>query len=200
MRRLYDLRFAMAGLCAGLLLLVLSWINPFVLLFGVGPAIFSSIVLTCFSIGIRLAVWRAVLAVALSIPAYLIAFFVFAASTSFMQAHGVGASSLISDLGPDTIVGLLVAVVVAAVLLELLALLLSRHWDTRVMAELTAACIGCVFLAFVAGFMYLHFLGHAEGIAQSFLFFGPLFLVGGAATATIIGGQIKSSTRQSGPI
>jgi hypothetical protein len=185
--------FTVSGVFVGILLVVFFKAIPLVLVFGVGPAVVGSIVLTAFLLDIRVPRWRALIAVLLSIPAYFVAFLAFAATMSFMQSHGSSASSVLSDMRPDVVVGLLAAVTVASVLLETLALLLSKRWSTLAAARLAGGGIGSVALAYVAKVAYFHFLGPPEGFAQIAVLFGPLFIAGGGITATIIGEQIDRS-------
>jgi hypothetical protein len=177
----------------GILLVVLFNAIPLVLVFGVGPAVVGSIVLTAFLLDIRIPRWRALLAVLLSVPAYFVAFLAFAATTSFMQQHGLPASSLISDLKSDVVLGLLAAVTVAGILLEALALLLSKRWSMWALAGLVGGGVGSVALAYAANVAYVHFAGPPEGFAQIIVLFGPLFIVGGGITAMIIGEQVGGS-------
>jgi hypothetical protein len=177
----------------GILLVLLFKAIPLILVFGVGPAVMGSIVITVFLLGVRIAAWRALLAVFLSIPAYFIAFLVFAATMSFMQHHGSPASSVLSDMKPDVVFGLLASVTVAGVLLEALALLLSKRWSTLALAGLAGGGIASVALAYVAKVAYFHLAGPPEGFAQIIILFGPLLVVGGGITATIIGEQVRRS-------
>jgi hypothetical protein len=185
--------FALSGVFVGVLLIVLFKAIPLVLVFGVGPAVVGSIVLTSFLLNIRVSARRAILAVLLSIPAYFVAFLVFAAVMSFMQSHGSSASSVLSDMRPDVVLGLLAAVTVASVLLEALALLLSKRWSTRAFAGLAGGGIFSVALAYAAKVAYFRVSGPPEGFAQIIVLFGPLFIVGGGITAMIIGEQVGGS-------
>jgi hypothetical protein len=94
---------------------------------------------------------------------------------------------------PDVVFGLLAAVTVASVLLEVLALLLSKRWSTTAMLGLEGGGIGSVLLAIVARMAYIHLAGPLEGFAQIVVLFGPLFIVGGGITTMVIGEQIKGS-------
>jgi hypothetical protein len=187
--------FAVSGMFVGMLLVVLFKAIPLVLVFGVGPAIVGSVVVTALLLDIKISAWRALLGVLLSVPAYLTAFFAFAATTSFMQRHGLPASSLTSDLKSDVLLGLLAAVTVASLLLETLALLLSKRWSMLALAGLEGGGVGSVLLAYLANVAYSHFAGPPEGFAQILVLFGPLFIVGGGVTSMIIGEQVEGSVQ-----
>lgn len=185
--------FAVSGMFVGILLVLLFKAIPLVLVFGVGPAIIGSTVITAILLEIRVARWRAALAVLLSIPAYFAAFIAFAATMSFMQNHGSTASSLLSDMKSDVVLGLLVAVTVASLFLEALAYLLSTRWSTWSALELAGGGIGSVALACAAKASYSQVMGRPEGFAQIIVLFGPLFIVGGGVTAMVIGEQMRRS-------
>jgi hypothetical protein len=187
--------FAVSGMFVGILLVVLFKAIPLVLVFGVGPAVVGSIVLTAFLLNIRISAWRTLLAVLLSVPAYFVAFLAFAATMSFMQQHGLPASSLPSDMKSDVVLGLLAAVTVAGILLEALALLLSKSWSMLALAGLVGGGVGSVLLAYLANVAYSHIAGPPEGFAQILVLFGPLFIVGGGITAMIIGEQLRGAAQ-----
>lgn len=187
--------FALSGLFAGTVSLVLAKPFPLLLVFGVGPAIVGSCVLAAVFQNIRVNTVRAVAAVLLSVPAYLLSFGGFAATASFFQEHGTKPSTLLSDLGPDILLGLVAAVVIASVLLEGLAFLLSKRWSTWAVAALAGGGIGSVVLAYAAKVPYFHLAGPPEGSAQIVILFGPLFIVGGAITAMVIGEQVRGAAQ-----
>jgi hypothetical protein len=195
MRNESRLIFALSGLFAGTVLLVLAKPFPLLLVFGVGPAIVGSCVLAAVFQNIRVSTVRAVAAVLLSIPAYLLSFGGFAATASFFEEHGTKPSTLLSDLGPDIILGLVAAVVIASILLEGLAFLLSKRWSTWAAAALAGGGIGSVALAYAVKVAYFRLAGPPEGAAQIVILFGPLFIIGGAITATVIGGQVRGATQ-----
>jgi len=191
-----SLVFASSGAFAGIFLLLLAKAVPLLLVFGVGPVIVGSCLLATATENIRVDKMRAIAAVVLSIPAYLLAFAGFAATASFFQRHGTKPSTLLSDLGPDIILGLVVAVVIAGILLEGLAFLLSKHWSTPALAGLVGGGLASVALAYALKVAYFHLAGPPEGSAQIIVLFGPLFIVGGGVTAMILGEQIRRSIHQ----
>lgn len=192
------LRFAMSGVLAGIVLAVLCRPVPLLLVFGVGPVVVGATVLTLFSLGARIPAWRALLAVLLSIPAYFVAFLTFAATKSHMQQHGWPMSAVPSDLGSDDLLGMLAAVVVASLGLECLALLLSRRWSMRATMGLLVGGIVSVVAAYVASAAYMRVAGPTEGFMETLACFGPLFVVGGAFTAAILGEQVFSAASPEG--
>lgn len=183
--------FAGSGVFAGLFLLALANTIPLLLVFGVGPAIVGSCVLAAVAQDVPVGWVRTVAAVLLSVPAYLLAFASFAGSASMFQHHSGAHSTLLSDLGPDIVLGLVVAVVVAGGLLEVLAFLLSGRWSTLAAIGIAGGGIVSIACAYVAKVAYFHLAGPPEGVAQTVIFFGPLFVVGGGITAMIVGEQIK---------
>jgi hypothetical protein len=187
--------FALSGSFAGTILLILAKPFPLLLVLGVGPAIVGSCVLATALLNIRVSAVRAVAAIFLSVPAYLLSFGGFAATASFFQQHGTKSSTLLSDLGPDIILGLIAAVVIASVLLEGLAFLLSKRWSTWAAAALAGGGIGSVALAYAVKVAYFHLAGPPEGSAQIVILFGPLFIIGGAITATVIGEQVRGASQ-----
>jgi hypothetical protein len=197
MRNKTRLIFALSGAFAGIFLLILANVIPLLLVFGVGPAIVGSCILAAIAQDIQLGTMKAVAAVLLSIPAYLLAFGGFAATASFFQRHGAEPSTLLSDLGPDIVLGLVVAVVIASVLLESLGFLLSGRWSTLAALGVAGGGIGSIACAYAAKVVYFHLAGPPEGAAQIAILFGPLFILGGAITAMVIGEQIKGSTQTS---
>ncbi len=193
------LLFGLSGALAGLFLLALANTIPLLLVFGVGPAIVGSSVLAAAAQDVPVGKVRAIAAVLLSVPAYLLAFVSFAATASFFQHHSGTHSTLLSDLGPDIVLGLVVAVVVAGTLLEFLAFLLSGRWSTLAAIGIAGGGIGSIACAYVAKVAYFQLAGPPEGIAQTVIFFGPLFVVGGGITAMIVGEQIKKSAQPEPP-
>jgi hypothetical protein len=187
--------FALSGAFAGTLLVIGESVHPLTLVFGVGPLIVGSCALAAASQGIRLSTIRVASAMLLSIPAYFVAFFSFAATISFFQQHGVRASSLISDVGPDVVLGLAAAVIVAGLLLEGLAFLLSGRWSTITAIGLGAAGIASVGCTYLARLLYWQMFGPPKGLSDLFLFFGPLFIFGGGMTTLIIGEQMNTANR-----
>jgi hypothetical protein len=187
--------FAISGAFAGMFLLMLARAIPLLLVFGVGPVIVGSSVLAVVTQDVPVGKVRAIAAVLLSVPAYVAAFACFAATASFIQSHGGRPSTLLSDLGPDIVLGLIAAVVVAGILLELLAFLISGRWSTTAAVGLVCGGIGSVACAYIAKVVYFRLAGPPEGVAQLLVFFGPLFVVGGGITAMIIGEQIRGSIR-----
>ena len=195
MKNKSPLIFALSGAVAGVFLLVLAKIVPLLLIFGVGPAIVGSCVMAAVAQDVPVGKVRAVAALLLSVPAYLLAFASFAATASFFQRHGRTPSTLISDLGPDIVLGLVAAVVIAGVLLELVAFLLSGRWSTLAALALVSGGLGSIVCAYAAKVSYFHLAGAPEGQAQIAILFGPLFILGGAITTMVIGEQIKNSDR-----
>jgi hypothetical protein len=187
--------FALSGATAGLFLLLLAKVIPLLLLFGVGPAIIGSCLLAVAAENVRISMAKGIAAVLLSIPAYLLAFATFAATASFCQRHWARPSSLLSDLGPDIVLGLVAAVLVASILLESLAFLLSRRWSTLAALGMAGGGIASIGCAYAAKVTYFHLAGAPEGAAQIVILFGPLFILGGAITTMVMGQQIKGTAR-----
>lgn len=188
-----SLVFASSGAFAGIFLLLLAKAIPLLLVFGVGPAIVGSCLMAAATENVRIDKLRGIAAVVLSIPAYLLSFGGFAATASFLQRHGAKPSTLLSDLGPDIVLGLVVAVVIASILLEGLAFLLSKRWSTPALVGLAGGGIASIALACAVKASYFHLIGPPEGSAQIIVLFGPLFIVGGGVTAMILGEQVRRS-------
>jgi|GEM_PF-6674081 len=182
--------FATSGVLAGILLALLCRPVPLLLVFGAGPVIVGAVVLTLLFLKVRIPGWRALLAVLLSAPAYFVAFLAFAATESYIQQHGGHVSSLPSDMKFDVVLGMLAAVIVASIELECLALLLSRKWSTRAALGLLVGGVAAVAAAYVANAVYVRVAGPKEGFIETLVYFGPLFVVGGAFTAAIVGEQV----------
>lgn len=189
-----GLRFALSGAVAGIFPLLLFKIIPLVLVFGVGPAVLGSIVVAAFSLDIPVSPWRWLLAILLSIPIYFGVFLAFATTMSYSQRHGLSASSVLSDMKPDVLLGLIVAVLIASVLLECLALLLSAHWSTSAALSMAAGGVASVACAYLAKVVYFYLAGPPEGAAQIVILLGPLFVLGSAIVAMVIGKQIEQSS------
>ncbi len=185
--------FALSGAFAGLLLIVSSTTIPLILLLGVGPVIVGASVFAAVSQGIAVSTPRAVFAVLLSLPAYLISFGAFAETASLVQRHISVPSTSLSELGPDIVSGLVAAVVVAGVLLECLALLLSRRWSTPSLAGLVGGGIGSVAVSYIAKVWYFNVAGLPDTAAQIIILFGPLVILGGGISSMIIGEQMRRS-------
>lgn len=190
--------FALSGGMAGVFLLVLAKAIPLLLLFGVGPCIVGASVLAALAQDIPIRPIRSAVAVLLSIPAYLLAFGGFAETASLMQRHGAAASSVLSDMRPDVLLGLVVAVVIASVLLEALTILISGRWSALALGGMLAGGLVSVACSYTAKVIYFHTAGPPEGSTQIAILFGPLFIIGGGMTAMVLGGQMKLASQAPG--
>lgn len=193
MRDNNRLVFAMSGLFAGVLLLVLAKVLPLILLFGVGPTMVGACLVAAMEQRIHVGLTRGVAAIVLSVPAYLLSFAAFAETSGFAQRHGLIPSSRISDLGADIVLGLVAAVLVASILLEGLAFLLSGRWRTRAAVAMMVGGVGSILCSFAAREAYGRLAGPPQGTAQLAILFGPLLLIGGAVTTMIIGEQMSGA-------
>jgi hypothetical protein len=189
--------FVAAGAISGACLVALSKGLPELLVAGVGPVFIFCAVGTAWALGIRVVGWRALLATLFSIPAYLAALGAFAVTASYAQSHGLPASSLLSDMKTDVLLGLVAAVLVASFLLEVLALLLSKHWSNRSALILLAGGILAVVCSYLAHAAYVRLVGPPEGLVQVLTLFGPLFIIGGAVISGVIGEQMQEFSNRS---
>jgi hypothetical protein len=158
----------------------------------------GAVVLTLFFLHVRIPRWRALLAVLLGVPAYFVAFLAFAATVSYIQHHGGPVSSLPSDMKFDRLLGLLAAVTVASLELECLAFLLSKKWSTTATIGLLLGGVSSVALAYVGSLIPARTSGSTEGFIPILMFFGPLFIVGGAFATGIIGEQVLRAASPEG--
>lgn len=197
MKNAHRITFVVVGAISGAVLVGLSRALPVLLVTGVGPVVLCGAVGTAWALGVRIAAWRALLAVVLSVPAYLAALGAFAVTASYAQSHGVPASSLLSDMKPDVLLGLIAAVIVASFLLEVLGLLLSKRWSNLSAFGLLAGGIFAVICSYAAHSAYVRVVGPPEGLMQILILFGPLFIIGGAVTSGVLGQQIEKFSGRS---
>ncbi|WP_158942888.1 hypothetical protein [Granulicella sp. S190] len=189
--------FVVTGAISGALLVALSRALPVLLVAGVGPIFICCALGTAWALGMRVSGWRALLAALLSVPAYLAALGTFAVTASYAQSHGLPASSLLSDMKPDVLLGLIAAVLVASLLLEVLAFLLSKHWSNLAAFGLLAGGMVAVVCSYAVHAAYVRIAGHPEGLMQILTLFGPLFIIGGAVTSGVIGEQMQKFSNRS---
>jgi hypothetical protein len=181
---------ATIGAIAGALLVILASSIPLIVLWGVGPVIVGSIIFATTSPSRKIKAWKAAIAVVLSIPAYLLAFFALAFTTSFAQSHGLRPSDSISDLGIDMSCGLAAAVLTACVEMEILSWFLSGLWSLRHAFLLMGS--GLVVLAITCGIGMLakKLVAHPSNTLELWVFFGPMLLLGGASVTAIVHDQV----------
>ena len=184
------------GLIAGALLVTLANVFPMILLWGVGPVIVGSILISTIPAGVHLKAWKAIAAVLLSLPAYFLAFLALAATASFAQSHGLRPSSLVSDMGTDTLCGLAVATLTACVEMELLSWLLSGYWSLRHAFLLVGAGLTVLAVTYRIGEVAQRTVSHPSNGIQLWLFFGPLFVVGGSLVTAIVDDQIRYKSNE----
>ena len=183
--------FMTAGLTAGLVTAALGPSWPTMLAVGVGPlffaALLAAIAMTDSWSRLHRGMWRYAAAAVLSTGAYVLALFTFSVVAAYApELLGVGASGDIIEFRGDVWLGLVAAVIVAAVCVEMIAFTLTSKWSNSSLASLALAGFAAVAVTFVANRQLRHYWS----------FIGVLLPLGEAFFCGLLGAQIGSRTEQ----
>ena len=131
--------------------------------------------------------WRYAAAAVLSTGAYILALLTFSVVAGYApELLFVGASGDIIEFRGDVWLGLVAAVIVAAVCVEMIAFTLTSKWSNSSLASLALAGFAAVAVTFVANRQLRHYWS----------FIGVLLPLGEAFFCGLLGAQIGSRTEQ----